>query len=123
MASLTETEWPSIPDFYAHKDIFVTGATGLMGKCLVEKLLRSVPDLGRVIILMREKKGKTIEERTRDLLSCAVSLWAQIELRGEKISWSDYCVCIHRAWLVGCILYGRGRGRKIAVDNALGRCY
>lgn len=76
MATLSETGWPSIPEFYAHKDVFVTGATGLMGKCLVEKLLRSIPDIGRIIILMRTKKGKAIEERTRELLESPVSTWS-----------------------------------------------
>lgn len=75
MASLSEMGWPTIPDFYAHKDVFITGATGLMGKCLVEKLLRSIPDIGRVIILMRTKKGKAIKERTTELLKSPVSAW------------------------------------------------
>jgi FlaA1/EpsC-like NDP-sugar epimerase len=30
---------PSIPEFYRDKCIFITGATGFMGKALVEKLL------------------------------------------------------------------------------------
>ena len=60
--------WPGVADFYAHKDVFITGATGFMGKCLVEKLLRSVPDLGRLFILIRPKRGKPVKERIDAML-------------------------------------------------------
>ena len=59
-------------DFYAQKDIFITGATGFMGKCLVEKLLRSVPEIGRLLVLVRPKKGKTARDRVDELLSSRV---------------------------------------------------
>jgi len=36
---------------------------GFVGKALIEKLLRSCPKLGRIYVLMRPKKGHTIEER------------------------------------------------------------
>lgn len=74
MAGLNETALPSIPDFYAHKDVFITGATGFMGKSLLEKLLRSIPELGTVFVLTRSKKDKSPEQRTRDLLNSPVSL-------------------------------------------------
>ena len=32
-----------IPNFYKNKTLFVTGATGFLGKVLLEKLLRSLP--------------------------------------------------------------------------------
>ena len=62
-----------IKQFYAGKDVLVTGATGFMGKVLVEKLLRSIPDIGDVYILVREKRGKTSKERLDNLLSSKVS--------------------------------------------------
>lgn len=62
-----EPEWsknaPSIPEFYAEQEIFVTGGSGFMGKVLIEKLLRSCPDLKTIFVLLRPKKGKPIEER------------------------------------------------------------
>ena len=64
--------WPAVADFYAHKDVFITGATGFMGKCLVEKLLRSVPELGRLFILVRPKRGKPVKDRIDDMLRCKV---------------------------------------------------
>lgn len=72
MATVGEIGWPSIRELYSHKDVFITGATGFMGKCLVEKLLRSVPEVGRVIVLVRPKKGKTVQERVDLLISSKV---------------------------------------------------
>lgn len=67
-----ETEWaklqPSIPQFYAGQEIFVTGGSGFMGKVLIEKLLRSCPDIKVIFILLRPKRGKTIEERLQKIL-------------------------------------------------------
>ncbi|XP_029721120.2 putative fatty acyl-CoA reductase CG5065 [Aedes albopictus] len=57
----------SVPEFYTGADVFLTGGTGFMGKVLIEKLLRSCPDVGRVFVLMRCKQGKTPETRVRDL--------------------------------------------------------
>lgn len=57
---------------FASKSVFVTGATGFLGKVLVEKLLRSCSDVEKVYILMRPKKGQTIEERFADFKSLFV---------------------------------------------------
>ncbi|KAK5638606.1 hypothetical protein RI129_012901 [Pyrocoelia pectoralis] len=53
----------SIKEFYAGRSIFITGATGFIGKVLIEKLLRSCPKIDKIYILIRTKKGKTPEER------------------------------------------------------------
>lgn len=51
------TTTPSIPDWFRNRNVFITGATGFMGKVLVYKLLMSCPDIGNIFILVREKKG------------------------------------------------------------------
>lgn len=56
-------EFESIPDFYANEEIFITGGTGFIGKVLIEKLLRSCPDVKTIFVLMRPKKGHSIEAR------------------------------------------------------------
>ncbi|KAJ8707577.1 hypothetical protein PYW07_011254 [Mythimna separata] len=57
----------SIQQFYRNSSILVTGGTGFLGKQLVEKLFRSCK-LSKVFIMMRAKKGKTVEERLADAL-------------------------------------------------------
>ncbi|XP_055596672.1 putative fatty acyl-CoA reductase CG5065 [Uranotaenia lowii] len=56
-----------VPKFYAGKDVFLTGGTGFMGKVLIEKLLRSCPEVRRIYVLMRCKKGKTPEARVQEM--------------------------------------------------------
>lgn len=58
---------PSVPEFYAGRSIFITGATGFLGKVLVEKLLRSCPDIKALYLLIRPKKGKECQERLEEI--------------------------------------------------------
>lgn len=44
-----------IQDYYAGKTLLITGATGLVGKVLVEKLLRELPQVRRIYVLIRPK--------------------------------------------------------------------
>ena len=59
------SELPTIPEFYDDQEIFITGGSGFMGKVLIEKLLRSCPKIKAIYVLMRPKKGKSIEERLK----------------------------------------------------------
>lgn len=54
---------PKVREFYAGKEIFITGGTGYLGKVVIEKLLRSCPDVKRIFILIRPKKGVTPQNR------------------------------------------------------------
>ncbi|XP_045508710.1 putative fatty acyl-CoA reductase CG5065 isoform X1 [Colias croceus] len=56
-----------IPQFYAGRSLFITGATGFMGKVLIERLLSTCPDIGTLYLLMRQKKGVTPEKRLQQL--------------------------------------------------------
>lgn len=47
----------SIAKFYGGKSILITGATGFMGKVMVEKLLRDCRDVKCIYILVRMKRG------------------------------------------------------------------
>ncbi|EDS32177.1 conserved hypothetical protein [Culex quinquefasciatus] len=67
-------EYISVPRFYAGADVFLTGGTGFMGKVLIEKLLRSCPDVGRIFVLMRSKRGKTPQTRVQDLTNNPVGV-------------------------------------------------
>ena len=44
-----------IQDYYAGKTLLITGATGLVGKVLVEKLLHELPQVRRIYVLIRPK--------------------------------------------------------------------
>ncbi|CAD1470270.1 unnamed protein product [Heterotrigona itama] len=57
----------NVIEFYNGKTVFITGGTGFLGVCLIEKLLRSIPDLKTIYLLVRPKKGKKVEERLEDI--------------------------------------------------------
>ncbi|XP_063372368.1 putative fatty acyl-CoA reductase CG5065 [Cydia amplana] len=54
---------------FSNRSVFVTGGTGFMGKVLVEKLLRKCPDIKQILLLVRQKKGKTPRQRMEDTLN------------------------------------------------------
>ncbi|XP_043483843.1 fatty acyl-CoA reductase wat-like [Leptopilina heterotoma] len=58
-----------IQQFYSGQTIFITGGTGFLGKILIEKLLRSCPKIKTIYILIREKKGKQIQDRIKEITS------------------------------------------------------
>lgn len=62
-----------IAKWFAGKVVFVTGATGFMGKVLVEKLLRDCPDIDTMYLLIRSKKGVHSEQRREDYINHMVS--------------------------------------------------
>lgn len=67
----TLTPIPSeIAEFFTNKSVFITGATGFLGKTLVEKLLRSCYEIDKIYLLVRQKKGKTPNERLEELTNC-----------------------------------------------------
>ena len=66
-------ELNSVQKFYKDKTIFITGASGFMGKVLIEKLLYSCSDLKEIIILMRPKRGKTGKQRVDEFSKLPVS--------------------------------------------------
>lgn len=52
-----------INKWYAGKNILITGATGLVGKCLVYKLLKDCSDIGDLYLMVRSKKSENFEQR------------------------------------------------------------
>ncbi|KAK2100715.1 cyclin-dependent kinase inhibitor far1 [Saguinus oedipus] len=59
----------SIPEYYEGKNVLLTGATGFLGKVLLEKLLRSCPKVNSVYVLVRQKARQTPQERVEEILS------------------------------------------------------
>ena len=64
----------SIPEYYEGKNIILTGATGFLGKVLLEKLLRSCPKVNSVYVLVRQQAGQTPQERVEEILSAKVNV-------------------------------------------------
>ncbi|XP_074554579.1 fatty acyl-CoA reductase 1 isoform X3 [Halichoeres trimaculatus] len=69
-SSTTADRMASIPEFYSGKNVLITGATGFMGKVLVEKLLRSCPEVKALYILVRPKAGQSMKQRVSDMMTC-----------------------------------------------------
>nr|KAF6494852.1 fatty acyl-CoA reductase 2 [Rousettus aegyptiacus] len=59
----------AIAAYYNDKSILITGATGFVGKVLMEKLFRTSPDLKVIYILVRPKSGQTLKQRVFSILN------------------------------------------------------
>jgi len=66
---------PTGRDYYAGKTILLTGATGLVGKALIEAVLRALPEVRRLYVLVRPRtdavgRSVSVERRLqRDVLA------------------------------------------------------
>ncbi|XP_043981506.1 fatty acyl-CoA reductase 1 isoform X3 [Gambusia affinis] len=60
----------NIPEYYAGKNVLISGATGFMGKVLLEKLLRSCPGVKAVYVMVRSKAGQSPQARVADMINC-----------------------------------------------------
>lgn len=58
----------SIEAFYDNTTILVTGATGFVGKGILEKLMRVCPSVAAIFILIRPKKNQTMDQRFKQLI-------------------------------------------------------
>uniref|UniRef100_A0A336L5U1 Fatty acyl-CoA reductase n=1 Tax=Culicoides sonorensis TaxID=179676 RepID=A0A336L5U1_CULSO len=56
-----------VVEFYRNKNVFLTGGTGFLGLTIIEKLLRSCPDVGNIYMLIRSKRGKSVQTRIEQL--------------------------------------------------------
>ena len=46
-----------IAEFYKDKTLLMTGCTGFVGKVVLEKFIRCIPDFKRIYVLVRPKRG------------------------------------------------------------------
>lgn len=71
-------ELKSLPDRVSatlvDKTILITGGSGFLGKVLIEKILRKTPEVKKIYLLLRAKKGKEPRLRIDDIFSSPVSL-------------------------------------------------
>ena len=75
-----------LDEAYKDKAVLVTGGTGFLGTALVEKMLRSLPSLGRLYLIVRPSREKSAQERfERDVLASAAFAKLREEL-GDDFS-------------------------------------
>lgn len=63
---LESNEKSEIVEFFDQGNVLITGGTGFLGKLIVEKLLRSCPNISRLYLVVRAKKGKDTKERLEE---------------------------------------------------------
>jgi len=59
---------PSIASFYENKTVLITGASGFLGKVILETLLRTCPGVKTIYLVVRNSKDKTAEKRVEESL-------------------------------------------------------
>ena len=65
-------EGSHIGQFYRNRSVLVTGGTGFLGKSLIEKLLRSCPDIDKIFVLLRTNSGDKVEDRIQEIVNTPV---------------------------------------------------
>lgn len=71
---IVEMTLPEVANYLSGNKVLVTGVTGFVGLALVEKLLRTVPDIGSIYVLIRPKRGKRMEDRLNEIKQSSVSM-------------------------------------------------
>ncbi|XP_011865824.1 PREDICTED: putative fatty acyl-CoA reductase CG5065 isoform X2 [Vollenhovia emeryi] len=105
-----------IQSFYAGQTIFITGGTGFLGKILIEKLLRSCPDISTIYILIRSKKDKNPERRLDEMFDSVlfdrvknevphfrkkvVPIVGDLEIENLGLSKNDKNILIHKVSII-----------------------
>ena len=53
----------SVLEYYKGKIIMITGTSGFLGKVILEKVLRTIPDVQKIFLLIRNKSGESSQVR------------------------------------------------------------
>lgn len=72
MTSFNE-QYTTVAEFFAHKNVFITGGTGFLGTVLIEAILGASPDVGTIYVLVRDKYGSNAHTRIQRMLAKPVS--------------------------------------------------
>lgn len=68
-----ETPKDRVVETFVGRKIMLTGGTGFLGKVILEKFLRVLPEIAHIYMLIRTKKGKDPKQRLVEILNSPVS--------------------------------------------------
>ncbi|WP_227519882.1 fatty acyl-CoA reductase [Mangrovitalea sediminis] len=72
------------------KHVLITGTSGFVGKVLLEKLMRTVPDIGGVYLLIRgNKRYPTARDRFANEIACS-SVFEHLKIESPEV-FEDFC--------------------------------
>lgn len=75
-----------VAEVFADRCVLVTGASGFLGKVLVEKLLHSMPRIQTIYLLIRATKHETAAHRLEKLLQvCCIFLYYETRCTPEVL--------------------------------------
>src|SRR5688500_12317647 len=106
----------SLHEIYAGKQVFITGASGFVGKEWLAMALTRLPDIGKVYVLLRGK-GRGVRERFEKIISESMCFRPLHELHGANLS--EYIS--ERVEVVGGDVSAPGLGIDPAVAKRLQR--
>ena len=111
----------SVPAALSGKRILLTGATGFLAKVVLEKLIRTVPDLKGVILLVRGGEAGNARERFRRQIATS-SIFDP--LRAERGPWlerffDERLECLTGEVTQDCFGLGAGRFEELAARTDL----
>ncbi|KAF2895080.1 hypothetical protein ILUMI_11092, partial [Ignelater luminosus] len=72
LIEIRKEEKSEILNFFDDTSVFITGTTGFLGRLILEKLLRACKGIKRIYVLIRAKKGKSIQQRYEDLFDLVI---------------------------------------------------
>lgn len=58
----------SLREWYANRTVLLTGVTSELGRVLLEKILRTLPDV-KVYVVLRTRNGLTKDERLKKIFA------------------------------------------------------
>ena len=77
----------NVKEFYRGKNILITGVTGFLGKVILEKLLRTCPDVNQLYVMVRPKKKIHPMDRINKGILTSPCFKHVRALHGEKGYW------------------------------------
>lgn len=72
--------YQTVKSFYKNKNIFLTGGSGFVGLSYIEKVLRSMPDVGNIYVILRPRKGQGILDRLETMKNNSVKSYSYIHI-------------------------------------------